>query len=527
MNTTPPNIVLIMADQLAAGFLGCYGSGVDSTPTLDRMAARGVRFDRCYATCPVCAPNRATLLTGRSPVVHGLITNNYALPTDTPTFPHLLQARGYRTGGFGKFHQHPMPMPVIREAPFLGFDESIVSEDRKWGAWLDWVEREAPEHFETALALTWGAPQTGDPARAHQADRKQAAAQRILGPCKQASGWRTMWKSPLPAELHDTTFMTNAGLDFMRRHLADHGEQPFFCQVSYVDPHDPYDPPAPYADMFAPADMPCALHAEWEEQGPRALLDNQRCYLGFDEIAHKPDMIARMRALYHGSLRFLDDQIARIIGFLEEHELADNTIVLFTTDHGEMMGDHGLIAKGTPHYDLGVRVPLLVAGAGISSNASDRLTCTLDFYPTFCDWAGIGDEERPPLEGKSFASSAAGEPEAEPWREISVAFSQVESVITDDRWRLTRFVKSGEAQMFDLGQDPHEQCNLYRAPESAAKRQELLERLLLVAARPHTVPHYRNMPILEGRKCRLGGTGSAQFMPGPPVYDFPPPPSLT
>ncbi len=122
------NIIFITADQLAARWLGCYGSGVDSTPTLDRLAAEGVRFERCYATFPVCAPNRATMLTGRSPVVHGITTNNYVLRTDMPTYAHVLQRQGYRTGGFGKFHQTPMHMPV-GDMAHLGFDESVVSDE--------------------------------------------------------------------------------------------------------------------------------------------------------------------------------------------------------------------------------------------------------------------------------------------------------------------------------------------------------------------------------------------------------------
>ena len=143
-----------MADQLAAAFLRCYGGQVDSTPTLDRLAVEGVRFDRCYATHPVCAPNRATILTGRSSSVHGIISNNYTLATDNTTYAQVLRAHGYRTGGFGKFHQTPMHVPVPDSLDYLGFDESLVTEDPKW-PWLDWVQMEHLEYHEQALAMCW------------------------------------------------------------------------------------------------------------------------------------------------------------------------------------------------------------------------------------------------------------------------------------------------------------------------------------------------------------------------------------
>ncbi|MCL5270546.1 MAG: sulfatase-like hydrolase/transferase, partial [bacterium] len=148
-----PNIIL--ADQLAASFVGCYGSGVNSTPTLDRLAAEGVRFDRAYAHVPVCAPNRATILTGRSQEIHGVVTNNLNLVHDGPTYADVLQREGYRTGSFGKFHLSPMMYPLPRNFNFLGFDESVPSEDPRLGPWIDWIEREHPEAYEQALATCW------------------------------------------------------------------------------------------------------------------------------------------------------------------------------------------------------------------------------------------------------------------------------------------------------------------------------------------------------------------------------------
>jgi arylsulfatase len=514
------NIVFIVADQLAAGMLGCYGSGVDSTPTLDHLAAEGVRFDRCYATSPVCAPNRATMLTGRSPVIHGIVNNNYALATDMPTYAHVLQAYGYHTGGFGKFHQTPMHVPVPENVAFLGFDESIVSEDPKWGPWLDWVRTAHPEYYESALALAW--PQWPNSPSPDEVNACLDAQKKILRPLEKASAWYLMHPSPLPPEVHDSTFITDLGLDFIHRHGETCGDQPFFCHISYVDPHDPYDPPEPYASMYDPDDMPDALHAEWLNQGYKTL-ERAQAFHNFHTIYDKPEIVRKLRALYHGSLRYLDDQIARIVKFLKEANLWDDTILIFTTDHGEILGDHGLITKGVKHYDTGIRCPLIVAGGGIRNGVTSRLTCTLDFYPTFCDWAGIPKEGRPPLEGKSFASLCAGVG-GETWSEISVAIGTVESVVTDDGWRLTRFLTDGKGQMFNLRVDPGEQHNLYDDPDYTLKRVELLERLIHVMALPRRVPHYRNMPVINGVKVPIFAD---KLGDGVRIYDPPPSPLLT
>jgi arylsulfatase A-like enzyme len=494
------NIVFIMADQLAAASLGCYGSGVASSPTLDRLAAGGARFERCYASSPVCAPNRATLLTGRSPSAHGIIFNNFRLRTDLPTYAHILAAHGYRLGGFGKFHLTPMGLPLPDNLAYLGFHETVLSEDQKWGAYLDWIKRDFPRYFETALVLCRPypgvldhyAPDLGRPAF-------DALRRRILGPRWEESGWPTMFVSPLPPELHQSVFITNGALDFMDRHLRDNPEKPFFCHVSYVDPHDPYDPPEPYASMFRPEDMPDPVPATWTDPG-NAVLEKNRNALGFGRIARDLPMIRRMRALYHGSLRLLDDQVARIVRFLQDRGLWENTLLVFTTDHGDLLGDHEMIAKGVPPYDTAIRCPLIVSGGGVAPRVIDRLSCSLDFFPTFCDWAGVPEDARPPLEGRSFAVVCRGAPDPSSWPEVIVGFGAMQTIVTDDRWRLTIFDGSDAGQLIDLGGDPREQRNLYRDPAWAAKKAELLERLVRAGLRLGRVPHYRNLPVADGRR---------------------------
>jgi arylsulfatase A-like enzyme len=239
--------------------------------------------------------------------------------------------------------------------------------------------------------------------------------------------------------------------------------------------------------------------AAWIGKGFETLARSQQGFHGFAEIYDDVEIMRQLRAFYHGSLRYMDDQIARIVNFLKSESLWENTILVFTTDHGDQLGDHGLITKGVKHYGTGIRVPLIVAGAGVASEATDRLTCTLDFYPTFCEWAGVSTEDMPPVEGHSLARFAAGQPESAPWSEVLVSMSGVYTVITEDGWRLTRFPE-GVGQMFNLIEDPEEQHDLYQDPDYTDVRQRLLEQLVRAMGRPAEVPHYRVMPLVNGKK---------------------------
>jgi arylsulfatase len=532
MQKSRPNIVFICADQLGAKFLDCYGGGAGSTPVLEKLGRDGAYFNRYYATHPVCAPNRATMLTGRSAEIHGITTNNLALATDMPTYAHVLREHGYRTGGFGKFHQTPMMWPAPTDLSWMGFDDCVVSEDPKWGPYLDWIQSEHPEHYDAALAMMNG--QSGRQGPSAKAEKSQGAspeqiARRAgiynekLGSRIGASSWERAYTSPLPSELHDTVFITDKGIEFIE--TEKQGDAPFFCHISYVDPHDPYDPPEPYAGMFSPEDMSDPLPMEWRERGIQALERTYDTgYLNYKRIAENPAAIRKFRALYHGTLKLIDDQVGQIVDILKVTGLWENTIVLFSSDHGEHLGDHGMIAKGLPQYDAGIRCPLIVAGGPVERTGKvDTLTCTLDLYPTFCDWAAVPDSNRPPLEGLSFAGDCVGEGgvQLNARKAVSVSIGQTESVITDDGWRLTRFVDTGagtgagtgqgagqgagEGQMFNIGDDPDESVDLYDDPAFREKKIELLERLIALRNRPREVVNYRNLAVEDGSKIRFGG----------------------
>ncbi|HBE04223.1 MAG TPA: hypothetical protein DC049_17365, partial [Spirochaetia bacterium] len=171
----------------------------------------------------MCGPNRASILTGRSASFHGVVVNNLEVSGDLPTWPELLQKAGYRTGGFGKFHHTAMQLPLPAEFSHFGYDESVPTEDPKDGAYLEWIKNEHPEWYETALAMIWPRPYHSEEFK----KQARAAYDKILKTRRDASEWQTMYPSPLPKELHQTAYITDLSIDFIRRHKKNHAASPF------------------------------------------------------------------------------------------------------------------------------------------------------------------------------------------------------------------------------------------------------------------------------------------------------------
>ncbi|MEM1213518.1 MAG: sulfatase-like hydrolase/transferase [Planctomycetota bacterium] len=525
-DSRPPNILLIMADQWGAADVGCYGSSVPSTPTIDEMAERGVRFDRCYATHPLCGPNRSTMLTGRPSHIHGITANNLELRGHHPTYAHILRAAGYRTGGFGKFHVSSMSTPHPESFDYLGFDEVVPVEDPRLGPWLDWIESEHPEHFEHALATCWALPYLAHYGSDRRDLREQHARARAeyISRRRAGSPWGMIYTSPLPAELQPTTFIVNEAMDFMNRQRLAEGDQPFFCKVSIVAPHDPYDPPTPFDKMYDPADMPPPVGDRLTGRSCEAY-QHQRQWQRFGEVGSE-SVCRQARAAFHGSVKHIDTQIARLLDYLVATGEAERTVVIFTTDHGDSLGDHGLPTKGVVPYDRSIRCPLIVTGPGIEPRTSDELRCTLDFFPTLLDIAGLGPNDRPTTEGRSFAPILDGGDEPNPWDAVTVTYAGLEgwdpgmaTIITKDHWRLTRFPGEDYSELFDLRQDPDELTNLAdpalagdrRDAAVREKHADLLGQLSDALMNAQRLPSQPSLPIREDG--RTGWPGPINQVP--------------
>ncbi len=478
------NVVLILADQLSARWLGAYGNPAAHTPNLDALAARGVRFERCYSNTPVCMPARATLITGRSPQHHGVFYNGYELGTDMPTYPHILHESGYQTLGIGKFHLECHGRGAYNDVTKYGFERAETTEDIRCGQWLDWVRDTYPEYYERALATVWDEPHLARYGPEGVDLRPAIRAAREKYPDR--GSLIHPRPSIVPQEAMQTTWITERAIDFLRERDP---ARPFFLNVSYVDPHDPYDPPQGFLELIdrnaiphpvRPEDPSLKQLREKFQRVPflRRFADcDEKCWL-------------RLRHYYLASVAFVDAEIGRLMAFLERSGLVDETLVIFTSDHGDMLGDHGYAAKGAWHFDACMRVPLIIAGPGVRSGMRDFPVSLLDLFPTILDYAGVISSV--PVEGRSLRPLLAqtGELNRPPAVLVETYGSYgnmdfdltAKSVVTRDV-AYTRF-GDGTELLFDLAADPGERKNI---AESASSRVGRMRALMLdLKARQNT-----------------------------------------
>lgn len=486
MKQDKPNIIFVMADQLAASAMGCYGCKVNATPNIDKLAEEGAMFKRNYSVNPVCGAARASIFTGREASRTGVYYNNIDMSPELIHFTNFLKDDGYKTGGFGKFHFTDMQKPLPEDMSAFGFDKSVISDDTKYGKWLEWIKQDHPEYYEKALALTW--PRNFDTPEDRE-NYKSAFEKEMNGRINSPYDAIT-YVSPLPTELHQTTYITDQSIDFIEQ--SSKSDDPFMCYISYVDPHDPYDPPEPYASMFSPDDIPRPVDAEWLDCPPPGyseIINDPREFKFQNNIVPLRDYSMqdwqKMRAHFFGSVKFIDDQLGRIIAFLKQKGIENNTVIIFTTDHGEMIGDHKLVTKGIKHYDSGIRTPLIIHAPFINGSSGlsvKSLTCNLDIYPTICEFAGI-DISKFCLDGYSLLPFFT-DSNYNPHKNILIQYEEsnenrcARTIISEDYYRLSIFPGQNYGEMFDLKNDPDEQDNLYKNPVWKDKKMELMEKMI-------------------------------------------------
>ncbi|MFW5745760.1 MAG: sulfatase, partial [Spirochaetota bacterium] len=320
-----PNVLFITCDQLRADALGCYGNEICRTPNIDRIAAAGARFTDCHTAYPVCAPNRATLATGRFPSVHGVATNGIPLADDETTVMEVARRAGYRTYGAGKMHFGPQwrfppdggvlndpshdlavnPQPSNEDLPWHGFERVAITEDNRVGPYGDYLAEHGYD--------VWADP--------HSFTYPQHITKR----------------SVYPEEHHQTTWVADRSIEFLRDHPAD---EPFFLWTSFVDPHHPFTPPAPYDTMYDPARMPLPARDEgevplWPDayRSKHFATEGSHEAIGMHELADSEWQ--RITAFYYGMVTLIDTQIGRIMDAVRSMGQEEETIVVFTADHGE------------------------------------------------------------------------------------------------------------------------------------------------------------------------------------------------
>ncbi|MFX0189065.1 MAG: sulfatase [Candidatus Hodarchaeota archaeon] len=487
------NVLFIITDQHRADHMSCSGNRILKTPNLDRLASEGVRFTNAFCTNPMCMPNRATLLTGLYPNVHGIRSNGMILSGDVPRITDTLVKRGWYTAAFGKlhhqfnvapnktyyhstehFHDWVFPkegnLPVRKNfpIPYYGYEEveTVLGHGAcLCGHYLDWLEERSP---------------------------------------KLAENMRERWKSEnnffavfteheLPLELYSSAYVAERTIAFLERHAkGDYGEKPFYVHCSFPDPHQPVWPPGKYRDMYNPEDI--ELPKSFND------LDNLRNhpYLA-PYINVMPGAMLRETteeeakkfiAYTYGIVSLFDDGIGQILAALEKLGYTDNTIIVYTSDHGDLMGDHGMLFKG-PSTFMGVfHIPMIWRVPGLTKpGVTDALMSSIDYPKTILNLLGIKPNRQPPDMQGYVMTPVLKEPEnlekqprdcclIENDEEIGPLYVRLRHLITKD-YKLTIYEGQKDfGDLFDRKIDPDELNNLWFDDNYKDARFYMVNRLL-------------------------------------------------
>ncbi len=449
-----PNILFLVADEYRHDCLGVEGHPIVKTPNLDALARRGVRFTQAYTASPVCSPSRGTMFTGRYPQVHGVQRNGFPFAEGEVVLPQWLHARGYTTGMVGKLHLQP------------GAD------------WFDFAEITA-----------------GGDGSAYQAFLR-ASGQMIKGNANTAAVPGSLVKpektplrigtSVLPEDKFPEAWEATRAIDFIRAQQGK--DKPWFLFVSMLKPHSEFVIPAPYDRMYSPKDvtLPKTFRAgmalpddfasgETDAEGPAPRKKKREKVDGPGSPArlfiNDPEILREVTAHYYGAVTLVDKQMGRVLALLDELGIRDNTIVVFTADHGNMLGERNRMFKGVM-YESSARVPLLLSAPGrvAGGRVSDAIVDNATIMPTLLDLAGFGVPAG--IQGKSLVPALTGQgpaPEA--------AYSWLsDKMVRQGDWKLIVPLsrsRSGQPELYNVVRDPDEQTNLYGRPEVATVQAKL------------------------------------------------------
>ena len=454
---TTPNILFLMTDQQRWDAMGCSGDWVQ-TPNLDRIASEGIRFTNCVTTSPVCIPTRLSLATGLYPHnTHVWNNMNHQMPAETPTWMQAVRDAGYRTSLFGKTHLHPHNGDLReREGLMNAYGLDDVNEIGGPRASANVLSHMTAMWEEKGL---W---------EAYRADYRERFSTKphLVRP------------STLGLEDYADVYVGQQAKQYLQNYERD---KPWCCWVSFGGPHEPWDTPEPYASMYDPEDMPPAIPPPPTGKRPSGHLDRlmQRVNPTFDS-----GEIGRLRANYAGNVTLIDAQVGELLDTIEARGELENTIIVHTSDHGEMNGDYGLIYKSN-FLNGAVRVPLLVRtpeASGLQSPPTGTICESpvewIDIGPTLVELAGGELEHR--QFGKSLCPMLT-QPEVT-HRDFAISEIEGEIMLLNQEWKAALNANGEIYLLFDVENDPNEIDNLAGRPEVAdietALRLQILERLM-------------------------------------------------
>ncbi|MEE2675594.1 MAG: sulfatase-like hydrolase/transferase [Planctomycetota bacterium] len=441
-----PNILWYCTDQQRFDTIKALGNPYVDTPNIDKLVESGVAFTHAYCQSPICTPSRSSFLTGLYPArLHNTRNGNDTFPDYPPLVTKLVADAGYRCGNIGKFH---LTSSGHRTEPRL--DDGMTYWQFSHAPRDDWEEG---HHY-----AEWVRERGGD------LDSMRDSPDRV------------------PPEYHQTTWATECALEF----IDAKSPEPWLLCVNIYDPHPPFIPPKFYADMFVAEDMPGPYYREED-------LETQKKLAGIDfqgeALPPEGHDAKRMQAFYYAMIKQIDDQFQRVVEHLEATEQLENTVIIFTSDHGESLGDHGLLQKGCRFYEGLVRIPLILSWPGhfLNNVQRDALVELLDLTSTIVELAGLEQPEY--MQGKSLLPLLTEDSAIDQHREFvrSEYFDALDPFFTDGsgafatmyrnrRYKLSVYHGHNIGELYDLEEDPWEFNNLWDNPDYAEVKAELIYR---------------------------------------------------
>lgn len=446
MNKIRPNILWYCTDQQRFDTIAALGNQHVQTRALDALVKSGVSFTHTYCQSPICTPSRTSFMTGLYPArAHSTRNGNDTFDNHPPLISRLIADSGYDCGMVGKFH---LLSSGKRTEPRLddGFSFWKFSHAPRddWSEGHDYAE--------------WVRDQGGD------LNAMNASEEKV---------------SP---ELHQTCWATDRAIEFIDQSRPD--GQPWMVNINVYDPHPPFIPPKEYADKFDPDDMPGPYFRDSDIEQQAKLGD---CDFQGEVQTPEGHEAKKCQALYYAMIAQVDDQFARLLDHLDETGQRDNTVIIFTSDHGETLGDHGLLQKGCRFYEGLVRVPLIISWPGHYQKdlQANGLVELLDMSATLLDIAGVdipdyfqGQSLIPVLEGDSNPDQLRSSVRCEYFDALDPHFTggsgTFATMYRDERYKLVIYHNKGVGELFDLQEDPWEFTNLWDAPESQDLKNDLI-----------------------------------------------------
>jgi arylsulfatase len=459
-----PNILWICTDQQRFDTLGCYGNPFVHTPNLDRLAQQSVLFEHAFSQSPVCTPSRASFLTGRYPRTTRCRQNGQTIPADEVLVTKTLHDAGYVCGLAGKLHLsacHPSACPGTEKRTDDGYDQFFWSHDPvdRWPTndYFQWLHDKGIKR-----------------------DAKPFPDSKFV--------------QVLPSEAHSqTTYCVERTMTFIER--CSELDKPWAFSLNIFDPHHAFDPPCEdlerYRDKLQDIPLPNYIEGELDNKPIWQRIDHEGSYGGKGQFAYDKMTETDHRwltAAYWAMVDVIDRQIGRLLDCLEKTGQRDNTYIIFTSDHGEMLGDHGIYLKGPFFYEPAIRIPLLISGPGLRNDGtrSKALVELIDLAPSILEWAHL--EASPAMQGKSLNALLQNKAPLDQHRD-DVYCEYYNSMpghkdpqahatmIRTERFKLVVAHGTNSGELYDLQNDPTETHNLWNNPKHAPKQLDMLTRL--------------------------------------------------